>query len=140
MLVLAEPDTAGTLGEESQIHEHYLQSLAWGYIDENKMAALMGVIKEIVNSTDYVPNQITEAANTIFKISSGINVIMTSLCLLARITNPLLFSGYRTTRRVLSGLWAVLQSWSSSFGSHTRNRSINHFGHLPRLEKLWIIL
>jgi hypothetical protein len=139
MSLLLEPDTADT---ESQIHEHDLQSLAWRNIDidKNYIVALKEVIEEIAKSTDNLPDQIIEAANAVFKISSGINAIMISLCLLARITNSLLFSGYRTTRRISSGLWAVLQSWSSSFGSHTRHRSINQFGHLPSLEKLSIIL
>lgn len=107
LLLDSEPNFADTIGEESQNHEHDLQSLTkWKNIeiDENKMAALRRVIEEIVNSTDDLQDQIIEAANTVSKISSGINAIMISLCLLARITYPLLFSGYRTTRRISSGL------------------------------------
>lgn len=115
MSLLLEPNSADTVrvGEESQNNEHDLQieSLAWRNIkfDENKMAAAKGVIEEIANSTISRPlaNQILiEAAKASSKIFSGINAIMISLLLLARITNPLLFSGYETTvtRRISSGL------------------------------------
>ena len=98
--------SADTVGEEPQNNEHNLQSSTWRNIeiDEKKKKALKGVIEEIVNSTDDLPEQITEAANAISDISSGINAIMISLFLLARITNPLLFSGYITIRMILSGL------------------------------------
>ena len=161
MSLLLEPNSADTVGEESQNYEQDLQSLAWQNIefDENQTEVLRRVIEEIVNttpitgpltdiplplgweerctlqgrpyfvdhhtrtttwidprrtmqhppsavSTDYLPGRIIEAAKAVSKISSGINAIMISLCLLVRITNPRLFSGYRTARsgRILSGL------------------------------------
>ena len=146
MSLLLEPNSASTVSGESQTqnHEHDLQSLTWQNIeiDENKKAVLKKAIEDIVNSTDDLPYQIIEAAKVVSKISSGIKAIMIPLRSLVRITDPLLFSCYRTTRRISNGLQAVLRSWSSSFGGHTRNRSINHhwFGHLPSLEKLSIIL
>lgn len=73
-------------------------------IDLNKMMALRRVIEEIVESKDdFNHPEIIEAAKVILKISSEINAIMISLCLLARITNPLLFSGYRTAKRISRG-------------------------------------
>ena len=131
---------ADSIDEESQNNEDNLQSSAWRSIEIDEKA-LKGVIEEIIHSTDDLPDQITEAANVISKISWRINAIMISLCLLARITNPCLFSCYGTTRKILSGLYSVLQSWSSSFGSHTRNRTINHWvGHFPSLKMLSIVL
>lgn len=98
--------SADTVGEESQNNEHNLQSSAWRNFIKVDEKVLKGVIEEIVNSTDNLPEQITEAAKAVSKISGGIKAIMIfSLCLLASIiTNPLLFSGYRTARKILSGL------------------------------------
>lgn len=154
MSLLLEPSNSADtvrVGEESQNNEYDVQSLAWRNIkfDEKKMTAAKGVIEKIANGTINRPltNRILllviEAAKASYKISSGIDVIMISLRLLARITNPLLFSGCETavTRRISSGLQAVLRSCSQSFGSHTRNRRIDHwFGHLPGLETMSFIL
>ena len=109
MSLLLEPNSADTDGEESPNYEHDLQSLAWHDIetDGNKLGK---IIEEIVNSKDNLPDQIIEAATTVSKSLEGFNANMIPLCLLARITNLLLFSGYRTTRRISSGLYAVLQS------------------------------
>ena len=84
LLLESISESADTDGEESQNYEHDLQSLAWQNIeiDENKMAALSRVIEEIAKSTDNLPGQIIEAAEAVFKISSGINAIMIPLCLL----------------------------------------------------------
>jgi hypothetical protein len=106
MSLLLKPNSVDAVDEESQNHEPE-HDLAGQNIetDENKMAALsLKLIEEIVNSTDNLPDQIIEAAKAISKISSGINATMISLCLLTRITNPLLFSGFRTTRRISSEL------------------------------------
>ena len=91
-------------------------------IYDKKMAVLGRVIQEVVNSKDNPP-QIIEAGKTVEDISSGIKAIMISLCLLARITNPPLFSSHGTTRRISSVLYAMLQYWSSPFGGHTSNQS-----------------
>ena len=106
MPLLPEPNSADSVGDESQNREHDLQSLVWQNIkiNEETLAEVRRLIEEIVNSTDDIPNQITEAADGILDISSGINAIMISLYLLARLTKPLLFSRYRTTRRISSGL------------------------------------
>ena len=106
MSLLLEPDSADTDYGESQNYEHDPRSLAWHNIetDRGKMAALGKIIGEIVNSKDNLPDQIIEAATTVLEISEGFNANMIPLCLLARIANPLLFSRYRTTRRVSSGL------------------------------------
>ena len=119
------PLESDTDSEESQNYEHDLQSFAWQNIDidENK-PALMRVIEEIINSAENI--QITEAAMLVSEISMGIKANMLPLCPLAPITNPRLFSGYKTTRRTSGGLQAALQSWSSYFGGHTRNQSITH--------------
>ena len=124
--MLLESNSADTDSEESQNYEHDLQSFPWQNIeiDENK-PALRRVIEEIINSAENVP-QITEAANLVSEIATGIKANMLPLCPLAPITNPRLFSGYKTTRRTSSGLQAALQSWSSYFGGHTRNQSITH--------------
>lgn len=105
MSLLLESNSADTDGEESQNRKHDLQSLTWQNIkiDGNKMAALVRVIKSIIESTDDLP-QIIEAGKAVEKASSGIEVIMIPLCLLARITNHPFISGYRTTRRTSSEL------------------------------------
>ena len=105
-----ESNSADSDSEEPQNREDEPQSesLTWQNIeiDENKMAALKGVIEEIVNSSEKVPlaDQIIEAAKAVSKISSGINAIIIPLRSLVRITDPLLSSGYRTTRRISNGL------------------------------------
>ena len=101
-----EPNSPNTVGEESQNHNHDSQSLTWRNIeiDERRAVALKKVIKEIVESTDNLPDQIIEAAKALSEVSDGIKAITISFCLLARITNPLLFSGKMTTRPISSGL------------------------------------
>lgn len=104
---LPQSDSADSDGEESQNYEHDLQSESSSWenieIDENMMASLGRVIEEIARSTDNPP-QIIEAVDAVKEVSSGIKAINVPLCLLARMTNPLLFSGYRTTKRIASGL------------------------------------
>lgn len=68
------------------------------------MTTLRRVIKEIGNSKDNLPKEINVAAKAVLNISSRIDAIIISLCLLAHITNPLLSRGYRITRRISSGL------------------------------------
>jgi hypothetical protein len=102
MSLLLEPNSADTNGEESQNYENILQSSQWQNIkfDENKMGR---VITEIGNDEENLP-QIIEAAKAVLEVSNGIKAIIIPLCLFARKTNSLLFSGYRTTKRTSSGL------------------------------------
>ena len=97
MSVLLKSNSENTVGEESQNHKHDsdLQSLTWRNIelDEKKTVALKRVIEEIVKSTDNLPDQIIEAAKALSEVSDRIKAIMISVCLLARITDSLLFSG-----------------------------------------------
>ena len=97
MSLLNSTDTDSD-GEVSESCEHNLPSLVWRNIeiDEKKMAALSRVMEKIVKrkkSTDNLPGQIMKAAEAVFDISSGIKAFIIPLCLIARITNPLLFSG-----------------------------------------------
>ena len=103
--ILEPSNSAESIDEESQNHELDLQS-TWQKIedDEDMMTTLRRVIKEIGNSKDNLPKEINVAAKAVLNISSRIDAIIISLCLLAHITNPLLSRGYRITRRISSGL------------------------------------
>jgi phosphatidylinositol kinase/protein kinase (PI-3 family) len=91
--------SADTDGEDSQNYEHDIQSrsLAWEIleIDENKMAALGKLIQEIANSTEKFPEMV-ESAKSVQETSSRIIAIIIPLCLLARITDPLLSVATKT--------------------------------------------
>ena len=78
-----ESSSADSIGEESQNHEHDLQS-TWQNIkgDEDMIATLRRMIKEIANSKNKVPEQINDAAKAVLTISSGINAIIIFICLL----------------------------------------------------------
>lgn len=76
-------NSADSIGEESQNHEHDLQS-TWQNIedDEDMITTLRRMIKEIANSKNKLPKQINDAAKAVLTISSGINAIIISICLL----------------------------------------------------------
>jgi hypothetical protein len=99
---IPQPNEMPPPNDEIQNYENVLQSSAWQNIkfDENKMGR---VVKKIGNNEENLP-QIIEAAIVVLELLNGIKVIMIPLCLLARKTNPLLFSGYRNTKRNSSGL------------------------------------
>lgn len=94
-LLLNNPShTAGEEWQENSEYDHQ-SPLTWKGIDidDNKMVALGRVIEEIINNKDELPEELVEAAKAILEVSSGINAIIISFCLLAHMTNPSRFSG-----------------------------------------------
>ena len=63
-----------TVGKESQ--ETNFQSPAWRGIRGDTVLICQGVIEEIVERKDEIPDQLFGAANIISETSSGISVIM----------------------------------------------------------------
>ena len=83
-----------TVGKESQ--QTNFQLSAWRGIRGDTVLICQGVVEEIVEGKDEIPDQLFGSANIISETSSGINVTIIRICPPIHITHLFFFSSFQS--------------------------------------------